>query len=234
MRGKLGSIRTNSLSDQAYNTLLDAIFNGNFLPGESLRELHLAQELAISQTSVREALTKLERVGLVVRVPNKGTFVTELSNREIQERITLRITLEEIACVEALKRITPAAITNLKAKLVDINQAVIDNSYFEAAQADLEFHRAIWEISGNKTLYQLLDQLTVPLFAFISILRRIEEESLESINDSHKVIVDAFESGVERRVKEVIRQHVSPIYMNFLNSGLDNLQTLAHKTLSKP
>lgn len=233
MREKLGSIKNNSLSEQAYNTLLNAIFNGNFLPGDSMRELHLAQELEISQTSVREALNKLERVGLVIRVPNKGTFVTELSNREIQERIMLRITLEEIACVEALKRVTPQALDKLQSHLGDIIKAANANSYFEAAQADLEFHRCIWEISGNKMLYQILDQITVPLFAFISILRRIEEDRLESIIESHRIIIEAFESGVERRVKEVIRQHISPIYINFLNSGLDNLQTLAHKTMAK-
>lgn len=233
MREKLFSVKTNSLSEQAYKTLLDAIFNGNFFPGESLRELHLAQQLEISQTSVREALTKLERVGLVVRVPNKGTFITELSNKEIEERITLRITLEEIACAEALQRITPAAMAKLNARLEDIIQAVKDNSYFDAAQADLEFHRCIWQISGNKMLYQLLDQLTVPLFAFISILRRIGEDQLSSSIESHQIIVDAFASGDKDRVRETIRQHIGPIYINFLNSGTENLQTLAQKTFVK-
>ncbi|HEY8561651.1 MAG TPA: GntR family transcriptional regulator [Pyrinomonadaceae bacterium] len=225
------SIKNSPLSEQAYKTLLDAIFNGSFFPGEPLRELHLAQELEISQTSVREALTKLEHVGLVVRVPNKGTFVTELSKKEIEERITLRGTLEEIAGVEALKRITPAALADLNLKLGNIIRAVSINSYFEVAQADLEFHRLIWKISGNKTLYEMLDQLTVPLFAFISILRRFEKESLDGAIESHREIIEAFGSGVDGRVREVIRQHSSPIYINFLNSETENLQALARKTL---
>lgn len=231
MHTKLLSIKNSSLSEQAYKTLLDAIFNGSFLPGESLRELHLAQDLEISQTSVREALNKLERVGLVVRIPNKGTFVTELSKKEIEERIALRVTLEEIAVVEALKRLTPAGLTELKRRLKHIIQAVKIKSHFEVAQADLEFHRCIWRISGNKMLYQLLDQLTVPLFAFISILRRFEEQSLDNAIGSHQVIIEAFENGAEKRMKEIIRQHIGPIYINFLNSGTDDLQTLARKTL---
>lgn len=233
MRGKLISIKNSSLSEQAYKTLLDAIFNGSFFPGETLRELHLAQELEISQTSVREALTKLERVGLVVRIPNKGTFVTELSNQEIEERIALRTMLEEIACAAALERITAKALAELKLRLESIVRAVRVESYFEVAQADLEFHRCIWAISGNQTLYRLLDQLTVPLFAFISILRRFEGENLESAIESHRVIVEAFESGVEADVREVIRRHISPIYFNYLNSGTENLQAMAQKTLLK-
>lgn len=230
---KLQSVKTNSLKDRVYQTLLDAIFAGDLLPGDSIREMHLARDLEISQASVREALLKLEHVGLVIRIPNKGTIITILSNREISERLALRVMLEEVAGAEAVRHITPVSLLELKKRLNDISRAVLRNSHFEAAQADLEFHRCIWEMADNKTLYQTLDQITVPLFAFISILRRRERESLDGMVTDHEVIIDAFESEDPERVKTVLRQHIGRIYNDFLNSGMGNLSALAHGTAVK-
>lgn len=233
MSGKFSFIKTASLKNRVYQNLLDAIFTGELLPGESLREMHLARDLEISQTSVREALVELEHVGLAIRVPNKGTIITKFSSQEIQERIALRIVLEELACADAVQQITPASLSQLKRRLNNISDAVSRNSHFEVAQADLEFHRCIWEMSGNKTLYRMLDQLTVPLFAFISIIRRNGIETLETVVASHEIIIRAFESGDMDHIKTIMSQHIGSVYTDFLNSGVEDLQTLAHRTVNK-
>ena len=65
---------------------LEAIIAGHFLPGDPLRELDLARDLRVGRATVREALMRLESTGLVVRVPNKETRVTRLSQDGSEKR----------------------------------------------------------------------------------------------------------------------------------------------------
>jgi DNA-binding GntR family transcriptional regulator len=203
----LQALKSESLSSRVVATLRTAIFSGQLAPGQPLRELHLARELGVSQATIREALGQLERFGLVVRTPNIGTQVTRLSPQEVRERVELRMLLEERALMQAAPRMNTAAFDALGARLDALTDAIRRNDYFEEAQADLAFHRFIWEQSGNRTLYHTLDQLAVPLFAFVSILRGAHREKLTDVVQSHEGIVQALRSGDAASVREALRQH---------------------------
>src|SRR5580704_5906244 len=77
--------------------LREEIMNGSRMPGAPLRELTLANELKVSQSTVREALQRLEHAGLVTRKANLGTTVTRLSPKDVRERVWLRLVLECLA-----------------------------------------------------------------------------------------------------------------------------------------
>src|SRR5580704_10059725 len=109
---------------RVFDTIRDAIFAGNLKPGEPLRELHLAKELQVSQASVREGLVHLENSGLVVRIPNKETRVTKLSNREVRERLGLRESLEAMAWIAASKNMEAPDYEPLLEKMRAISVAV--------------------------------------------------------------------------------------------------------------
>lgn len=203
----LQPLKNGGLSAQVFDTLRSAIVGGQFRPGDALRELHLARELGVSQATVREALVQLGQLGLVVRTPNIGTQVTKLSRQEIQERVGLRKLLEEVALTQAAPRMTEAHFEELTRRLDALTDAIGRDAYFEEAQADLHFHRYIWEQSGNRTLYRTLDQLAVPLFAFVSILRGASMQTLKDVVQSHEGIVAALRSSDPQAMREALRQH---------------------------
>jgi DNA-binding GntR family transcriptional regulator len=130
-----------------------------------------------------------------------------LSPQEVRERIELRMLLEERALLQAAARMDARAFEELEARLVALTDAIGRNDYFEEAQADLEFHRCIWHQAGNRTLYQTLDQIAVPLFAFVSILRGARRERLTEVVQSHEGIVHALKAGDPAVVREALRQH---------------------------
>jgi DNA-binding GntR family transcriptional regulator len=200
-------IKNGSLSLQVYESLRSAIFAGELRPGDPLREMHLARDLQVSQTTVREALVQLEQVGLVVRTPNIGTHVTKLSPQELTERLELRMLLEEVAANQAAPTMTEEQFTELDRRLDVLGDAIARNAYFEEAQADLNFHRYIWERSGNRTLYRTLDQLAIPLFAFVSILRGASRQSLKDVVASHEGIATALRGRDPETIREALRQH---------------------------
>src|SRR4029450_3558118 len=117
MSANLKPVKNRSLSDDVFESLRDAIFSGRLKPGDSLRELHLAKELSVSQHTVRDALVKLERYGLVVRIPNKETIVTRHSSQAIRDRMEIRATLEEKAFLKAAGKLTAEDYEILERKL---------------------------------------------------------------------------------------------------------------------
>lgn len=233
MERRLLPVKEGSLRARVLEVLREAIFSGKFQPGDALREMHLAQDLQVSQTTVREALLQLEHMGLVMRVENKETVVTKLSSQEVRERLMIRVNLEGLACVEAARRMTKGNFGELNLRLKDYSRAISNNAYYEASQADLQFHRYIWQQSGNKTLYRMLDQISAPLFAFISFLHSSRLSDLKSLTHRHEQIVSALRKGDPEIILETIWVHIATFHdkflvdNKFLNSGLKDFQALA-------
>jgi DNA-binding GntR family transcriptional regulator len=206
----LQPVKAGSLTMRVFESLRTGIFSGELKPGEPLRELHLARDLRVSQATVREALVQLEQLGLVVRTPNIGTHVTRLSAEEIRERFELRVLLEGRALTQAAPRMTAASFDALAVHLDVLADVIARDAYFEVGQADLAFHRYIWMQAGNPTLYRTLDQLAVPLFAFVSMLRGAHRQTLKDVVRSHEGIVSALRAGHPAGIQNVLREHFAP------------------------
>jgi len=208
--------KATSRASDVERRLREAIFQGEFAPGAPLRELTLARQLEVSQATVREALQRLEHSGLVTRRHNQGTSVTRLAPKDVRERLALRALLEVLAARAAAERMTPADFAELDARLEALGAAVRSDRYYEAAQADLDFHRAVWRASGNDTLAALLELVTVPLFAFISILRSHGLQKLDSVVASHTPLLEALRSKDPQLITEAFQRGATASYEAFL------------------
>ena len=105
---KLGPIQLDSyqpLREVVCETLRDAVRRGILQPGERLMEIQLAEDLGVSRTPVREAIRKLEMEGYVIMMPRRGTYVADLSIRDINEVFEIRTSLESLASGLAAERI---------------------------------------------------------------------------------------------------------------------------------
>ncbi len=222
MRNKLNHAAARKISAQARvaEAVRQAIFRGELLPGDPVVEMRLAELHDVSQTTVREALVHLEHAGLVRRIPNVGTLVTQMSAREIQERLRLRVTLEGLAAMEAARLALPEQLEEIGRWLAAFSDGIAGEKHFEAARADLEFHRVLWRASGDHTLYQILDQLTVPLFAFVAMERqRLHRRHSEDVLRDHTAIAAALRERNPAAAEKAIRAHFATSYAEFLGSG---------------
>lgn len=194
----------------------NSIFSGELSPGAPLGEVHLAELHQVSQTTVREALVRLEHAGLVRRIHNVGTFVTQMSPREIQERLRLRVMLEGLAGMEAARFISSRQLAEIDERMEAMARAIGAVDYFAAGQADLEFHRTVWQCSGDSVLYQVLDQITVPLFAFVSLERQRRHERINTeLVREHEPIVKALRERDPGAAQEAMRRHLENSYHEF-------------------
>jgi DNA-binding GntR family transcriptional regulator len=214
---KLKPLKESSLRVQAARTIRQAIFSGQFQPGTQLLEMHLARDLGVSQTTVREALVQLEQAGLVVRIPNKGTSVTTLTPEEVRHRLTIRTLLEGLAWVAAASRMGPQAFEHLEGLLVRIRGASEISP--EKAEAELAFHRYIWEQSGNPTLVRMLDLVTPPLFAFITPMRNQQIKDVKKLDRAHEEVVTALRRNDPEELTATLREHLESSYGKFPEAG---------------
>ncbi len=218
-------IRSESLANQVFTILKEAIFSGKFKPGEALRELHVARMLEVSQATVREALAQLEQAGLVVRYPNRRTLVTSFTQDEVRDRLTMRVALEEIAFVKAAGLMTESDVEELTAIGNEIDTSIDANDCLQMTLADMRFHRFVWEKAQSQVVFKTLDQLTTPLFAFLGVLHATGMHDLHS-GKPHEELVNAMRTHDEETIRHAIRAHIRGSYQTFLESGAPSLDML--------
>ena len=102
-------------ADEVASTLEDEIVSGAVAPGQVLRQEHLCERFGVSRTPVREALQRLEALGLVTALPNRGARVRSISSGELREAFLIRAELEALATAQAAQRITAEDLLRLDA-----------------------------------------------------------------------------------------------------------------------
>lgn len=154
-----------TLTDQIFQRLFDALLRAEFRPGTRLREGALAHELGVAQGTLRQALQQLEQQGLVTKSKRRGTFVTTLTADDVANIYQVRIELEPLAASLAHKRIQPQDLCQLEGLLQQMRDASGNRDFLERSKSDLEFHRSIWALSQNPWLERALNAVCPPLFA---------------------------------------------------------------------
>ena len=156
----MGGAASRGKQEIAYSLLRQTILNGQLPPGQQLREASLARSIKVSRTPVREALSRLEHDGLVVR-NERGIVVRERSPDEILDLYQVRILLEQTAASDAAVRRTTAdlfALRRLVANRLDEASGAED-----VVRRNRDFHHAIWRASHNNASIDLLERLDLHL-----------------------------------------------------------------------
>lgn len=197
MSNKLTPIKLDSyqpLREVVFETLRDAIRKGILKPGERLMEIHLAEQLGVSRTPVREAIRKLELEGYVIMMPRRGTYVSNLSIKDINEVFEIRTSLDSLASGLAAERITDEELEHLQRLLVVIGEAIKEKNMEKIVEADTKFHDILYQASRNNRLvgiiYNLREQLTSFRAKSMAYPGRLEETLGE-----HRRIVDTIAQG---------------------------------------
>lgn len=194
-----------SKKDQVIAAIKDAILSGAIGPGDQIVESRMAQELGSGIPLVREALVALEHQGFVQKTPYKGTTVTKLEPKQIQDNFQLRVELEPLAVEWAKQNITPKDIGDLRLLIRRMEEAAAKLDLDEFYQNDLEWHRKLWALSGNSYLEDVLERLVVPLFAFFVMKTSHEKEAYVESAEMHARIVEALAQGSAAEVRALMK-----------------------------
>lgn len=143
------------VSDQ----LRDEILDGRLAAGTRLVETDLAARFGVSRGPIRDALRELSRSGLALDVPRRGTFVSSLTERDLEEVYVIRQALEEAAVRLTIDRATETDVATLFDAVAAAEAAYETGDLAAAWEADMAFHRRYCELSRNERLLDLFDHL---------------------------------------------------------------------------
>ncbi len=157
-----------SATDRVEQHIRQCIYSGMLTPRERLIEEDLAKQLNCSRGPVREALLRLERDGLIVTVPRRGTFIRDISTESIEVIFSIRGKLEAL-CVRYLRQeLTEQSEQILRKALKEMKTAANAGDEEAFLQADLELHRTIWKLSNRDQLYRTLNTVMNPFIFMVA------------------------------------------------------------------
>ncbi len=201
--GGLPPAQRRSLGVQVTQALRQAILAGVYRPGDHLIEAEIAQRMGVSHGPVREALRELESEDLVVIELHRGAFVRSFTADDIREVYQFRSAIETASVRLAVDRLTDADLAALEDLIVAMRLAGSEGDLERLIELDLEFHRQLCALSGNRRMYEAWQRLSSPIRLFLSLAvpRYLTPEDTA---ESHPPIVDA----LRRRDAEAAVRHM--------------------------
>lgn len=194
-------------ADRAYAAIRAALLAGEHEPGARLMEEDLAEALGVSRTPVREALRRLAAEGLVEFVANRGAQVVAWSEQDLREIYGLRALLEGQAARMAADRIDATGVARLRALVTAMDRAARAGDRVAVSEANAEFHRAVWDIAGNRRLAAMVAGLVqTPMVQ--RTFQRYRPADLRRSLGQHRELVDALEAADPAWAEAVMRSHI--------------------------
>ncbi|WP_276210694.1 GntR family transcriptional regulator [Heyndrickxia coagulans] len=212
---EIRKVKQTSLKQQAFESIKNAIIDHSLPPGHILYERQLSEMLGISRTPVRESIPLLEMEGWVISVPRKGTFVSNISKKDVEEVIQLRLALETLVIELVLPVITNREIEMLEE--IFESQTQLKHNKSDFIKTDTDFHIHLAEKSGNKRLAQLMRTLGDQLRWF-GIQALYSPNRIEQTLKEHAALLEAIKNRDIEYAKQAAINHISSTYKAIINS----------------
>jgi DNA-binding GntR family transcriptional regulator len=170
-----------------------------------LDERQLSQDLGVSRTPIREALSVLEQEGFVRSVPRRGIYVVRKTKREVIDMILVWAAIESLAARFAAQRASEKELKELRHLFADFETNPSEH-IGEYSQANMAFHKAIIRMGGCSLMSELTDSLFIHMRAVRAVTMRQDNRAERSIID-HMNIIAALERHDGERAERLVREH---------------------------
>ncbi len=215
-------------SDRAFQKIIGLVLSHELKPGDRIYETNLAEELDMSRTPVREALTRLASTGFIEKMPKqKGYLIPTLSPDDMEQIYYMRITLEGKAARIAARIADKRMAETLTRINEEEKKRYLANEKDEYAALNEKFHMAIAKMSGNTYLYRYIQQLfwrsNLYVFFFMSFynlaqLNKVQPGSQIRLSyEEHHKIVEAITANDPVAAEKAMQEHLVIAYNSMLN-----------------
>ena len=208
-----------SLRGRVFNKLREDILSGIYEDYEELREVAISEEMGVSRTPVREAFRQLELEGLIQIVPNKGAYVTGITEKDVKDIYAIRSLLEGLCARWATKNITKEQLEELEENVYLATFHARKGHYEQLSQLDNRFHDVLYEACNSKMLEHLLKE-------YHQYVARVRKKTLSTenrgnkSNEEHEGIMEAIKAGDANLAEQLANRHMINAYENMVQHGL--------------
>ena len=196
-----------------YRVLRTAILNGSVPSGGQLREAHIAAGFEIGRSPLREALTRLEEEGLIVKIPFRGAFVVEVSAQDVAEIASIRLRVEPYAGELSMEALRGQERPLMMQTLEDLNRATKDNDIPASIDAHLRFHRLFYDFSGHSILQNLWSGWESKLRLYLAVDHRSYSDLQEIALEHEGLAARVLEGDAEGFRREIADHFPSALHV---------------------
>jgi DNA-binding GntR family transcriptional regulator len=201
----LRQLETVSIVEALEDDLERRVLDGDFQPGEHLREVELADEYSVGRHTLRAAFDGLVRRRLLERARNRGVFVRALTVRDLSEIYELRTALEVQAFrTLAVRRVVPDAARDAVDRLRTLDSS---SPWRLVVESDLAFHRAIVLGAGNARLARAHEDLQSEILLCLAQLVH-GYASVQQLAAEHTELLRTIEGGRPGAAEAAVRDHL--------------------------
>lgn len=220
-----------SLTDGVYKALRSAILDGTLKPGDWLRQESLAEELDVSQTTVRDALNQLIGEGLAIKIPYKGVRVVTLSASDLEDIYAMRGVLEGLAARSAAEFISDEELEEMRNILPETIVNEDPDSIPRARKANRNFHEILIHASRRRFLIRILRRLWDWIDPLMLYSRTVKAEIGQDTRIKwgerdryqHTRILEALEAGDGDRACQAATEAVQEAWGNLAELIFDSV-----------
>ena len=197
-----------SVRQRAYEHLKSAILSGRLDPGKRLAEEHLAEELGVSRTPVREALHKLELEGLIKPLETRGFIVSKDSKEEIEELFDMRAILEGYGLRVISEKVSENLLEQLNKLIENAEEALKRKQLREVFRWNTQFHDTLHRmVSEKKRLHRLLVNVRKYVLRYREDTLQYPDGGRRALDGHHKIVM-ALRLKDPDLCERVMREHI--------------------------
>ena len=205
------TVDTTNLSDQTYDIIKNMIILREIEPGKKINEEHIAKEIQVSRTPIREALCRLDNEGIVKIIPRRGAFVSDLTETNVKEILLIREVLEGLVVRLAVENMDAKTLEKLRTALEKVGTLPEkDRDLIHYTRSEVDFHALLLAASNNQMLNNMMEIVN----AHLQIIRLrtvvIPERAQKTVKEHHQIL-KAIENGDADTAEELMRKHVRSV-----------------------
>jgi DNA-binding GntR family transcriptional regulator len=195
------------LQEFAYQKCQELIGSGELSPGNLYSESAMSKQLGISRTPLRTALQQLEREGLIIRLPQRGFYVYQFEEKDIEELFTIRKAIEGYAVEHIARKKQEIDLGEAKKHLAAQEEARKSDDYSLFIREDRKFHENLVKALNNKRLVAIYSDMRQSI-ELLGLKRfKMNSQRNQSITE-HNAIIKAIENGDPLAAREAVYNHL--------------------------
>ncbi|WP_178023783.1 GntR family transcriptional regulator [uncultured Paenibacillus sp.] len=214
-------MNSQSLVNTAYKALKEQILCGNLMPGTMLSENEIADELQMSRTPVRNAITRLETEGFVQSLKNRGILVREISGKETIDMFetTMAMLVYVLDMTQELGiRVNLEKLKEFVQKQIEAEEA---EDYLSYMKHSMLFFKAVISSINNQAMLDVMEGYTdkLAMAAYINYLRTpyVKHYSANQLNRS---ILEALQAGDHEGARSIVKSFNRSVRNRIINGML--------------
>lgn len=201
------TIQKKTLHEEIANNLREMIMSGELKEGDKIKEDEFCKSMDISKTPLREALRVLSAEGLIRLIPNRGSYVTTPTFKEIKEMFDVMSVLEGVCARTAAEKMSNTDYEKLKKIHLQLEENFRLKDQKHYIRYNNKYHSFVQELAGNKTLNQIVNGLRQKILLYRYKSLNLSGRFEQSIQE-HRDLLEAFRKRDAEKAESLMKSHM--------------------------